>query len=771
MAVTIANEQAAGTTGGFEAEWSFTPTAGNPLLLFVWRRGGSEALDPATPSGWTLLESNRNASSSHDSILCYGKTSDGTETSVTFAKTIGTDALRPPHIVELDGASFADIETATNTAPSATTSITTGSVTPATGRPAIIFGSDGIANDTFTTRTHTPGAGWTELVDSQSGQTSGPFPSLYYKIVASTSGSYNPSTTASAVGGAFPPYWRGITIALLGGSLTADFSGTPMSGNAPLEVDFTDESTGSPSSWSWDFGDGGTSTSQNPTHTYTAPGVYTVTLEIDGGDSTRTRVGYITVSTPGAIVHWSDEVIEDITEDLVSCRRQRGAGSLADGGSYTGSATIVVRNRDNRYNPENTEGPLFGLLRDGARVWVGINKVDGTIIPDPAKTVKGVFAGRVTDVTVIPAPGAPYPSFVEFTCEDPLAWIGRTPVTIIASRHRSQLDLRTEILAAANEPSFDLCAEPTTLPLSYADGLAGNLLDELNRANGTRHFARPLDNPDDWYEYVTVRRTQKLDGAADATLSASDDHATGTSGWKTSSDTVINQQRATVEPVRFTSYQAIVWEAQDVAFPADRQPKLWIEFDEFVDGPVLDVNVDGSATASITPFGKTALIELDGTGSITKLNVQGALARRSAAETVTVDDLDSQDDVRGVRAGSDLSGDFLGTLTSARGIAAHIVWRYADGKYRPDLVVENWFPEQFELEPYDLIAFTSSHIGVAARIFEILGDTLDMNLAASPSAVHHVTTFQLMESRVQEARTWFTLDQSLLDSETDLLAY
>ncbi len=29
----------------------------------------------------------------------------------------------------------------------------------------------------------------------------------------------------------------------------------------------------------WDFGDGSTSTEENPEHTYTAAGVYTVTLE------------------------------------------------------------------------------------------------------------------------------------------------------------------------------------------------------------------------------------------------------------------------------------------------------------------------------------------------------------------------------------------------------------------------------------------------------------------------------------------------------------
>ena len=52
----------------------------------------------------------------------------------------------------------------------------------------------------------------------------------------------------------------------------AEFSGTPISGGAPLSVSFTDFSSGTVSSWSWDFGDLGSSTLQNPGHTYTAAG-------------------------------------------------------------------------------------------------------------------------------------------------------------------------------------------------------------------------------------------------------------------------------------------------------------------------------------------------------------------------------------------------------------------------------------------------------------------------------------------------------------------
>ena len=48
---------------------------------------------------------------------------------------------------------------------------------------------------------------------------------------------------------------------------TASFTASPTSGTAPLNVSFTDTSTGAPTSWAWTFGDGGTSTSQSPSHT------------------------------------------------------------------------------------------------------------------------------------------------------------------------------------------------------------------------------------------------------------------------------------------------------------------------------------------------------------------------------------------------------------------------------------------------------------------------------------------------------------------------
>jgi PKD repeat protein len=95
--------------------------------------------------------------------------------------------------------------------------------------------------------------------------------------------------------------------------LTADFSANVLTGQWPIQVEFTDLSTGNPTSWHWDFGDGNTSVEQNPKHTYNNTGVYTVTLQIcnQGVCDTTTKVGYINVSPNGIV-----EIDVDISAKL-----------------------------------------------------------------------------------------------------------------------------------------------------------------------------------------------------------------------------------------------------------------------------------------------------------------------------------------------------------------------------------------------------------------------------------------------------------------------
>lgn len=83
--------------------------------------------------------------------------------------------------------------------------------------------------------------------------------------------------------------------------IEADFLASPLSGVAPLTVDFTDTSTGPVDQWFWDFGDDQNfSGEQNPSFTYTQPGTYTVSLTASGANlsDTLTQVALIDVAAP-----------------------------------------------------------------------------------------------------------------------------------------------------------------------------------------------------------------------------------------------------------------------------------------------------------------------------------------------------------------------------------------------------------------------------------------------------------------------------------------
>ncbi|MGR3320191.1 MAG: PKD domain-containing protein [Candidatus Anammoxibacter sp.] len=78
------------------------------------------------------------------------------------------------------------------------------------------------------------------------------------------------------------------TTTLASTTLTAAFNADPIAGFPPLEVQFTDISTGNPTSWTWVFGDGDTSSEQNPAKTYNIVGNFTVRLTVSDGSGSVT---------------------------------------------------------------------------------------------------------------------------------------------------------------------------------------------------------------------------------------------------------------------------------------------------------------------------------------------------------------------------------------------------------------------------------------------------------------------------------------------------
>ncbi len=141
------------------------------------------------------------------------------------------------------------------------------------------------------------------------------------------------------------------------------FSASPLSGPAPLTVNFQDESLGQTVSWSWDFGDGSTSTEQNPIHTYVQGGSYAVSLTVTGseGSDSEVKAGYISVSLhPPVAEAGADRAIavQQFTFD--------GSQSSDQDGSIVSYQWQLAHRTDSAYNQSATGiNPTVTELRNG----------------------------------------------------------------------------------------------------------------------------------------------------------------------------------------------------------------------------------------------------------------------------------------------------------------------------------------------------------------------------------------------------------------------
>lgn len=95
-------------------------------------------------------------------------------------------------------------------------------------------------------------------------------------------------------------------------------------------IDFTDQSTGSPTAWAWDFGDGGTGSVQNPSHTFNISGVYDVLLTASnpGGGDDELKVDYITVYAPPEADFSADDTAVQVGQVVQFADLSTGVPSL-----------------------------------------------------------------------------------------------------------------------------------------------------------------------------------------------------------------------------------------------------------------------------------------------------------------------------------------------------------------------------------------------------------------------------------------------------------
>jgi len=176
------------------------------------------------------------------------------------------------------------------------------------------------------------------------------------------------------------------------------FTADVQTGESPLAVNFTDKSTGNPTAWFWEFGDGAVSRLRHPTHTYTAPGDYTVNLTVSNsqGQESEIWMDYITVLHPA-----SDMIIR--------------AGSLDIATGMNGTIPVSVTNITNaeRIRWTTTIHPAFASITsvsvnesvaEGTDLTYQINNQTGAVQVEMSRGDAAYTAGaaplRILDIAI-----------------------------------------------------------------------------------------------------------------------------------------------------------------------------------------------------------------------------------------------------------------------------------------------------------------------------------------------------------------------------------
>jgi PKD repeat protein len=120
-------------------------------------------------------------------------------------------------------------------------------------------------------------------------------------------------------------------------------SAGPTTGCGSLTVNFTNNTTGGgANAYAWNFGDGNNSSQQNPSHTYSTPGTYTVTLSATLGSCSDidSIVGYITVNpAPAAAFSSTNICLGDVMNFTNASTGATGySWTFGDGGTSTATS-------------------------------------------------------------------------------------------------------------------------------------------------------------------------------------------------------------------------------------------------------------------------------------------------------------------------------------------------------------------------------------------------------------------------------------------------
>ena len=199
-----------------------------------------------------------------------------------------------------------------------------------------------------------------------------------------------------------------------------DFSMSPMTGGAPLTVDFSNLSSNG-DAFLWDFGDETTSTEREPSHAYAEPGVYVVRLTVfreAGGTTEAVTTNQTLVAYRGLlaeiVIDPSELVLGPAETQKLTARALDQFGNemsglevtwdISEGGRISQDGTVIAGTKAGTFHETVTAEATLGV--NTRRASAGVTVVPGPLDrlavepPDPEIDVNGtqVFEVRGLDL-------------------------------------------------------------------------------------------------------------------------------------------------------------------------------------------------------------------------------------------------------------------------------------------------------------------------------------------------------------------------------------
>lgn len=397
------------------------------------------------------------------------------------------------------------------------------------------------------------------------------------------------------------------------------------------------------------------------------------------------------------------ETIQDVTSFVVSAMWRRGLSSIT-GQSDAGSASLVLRNSDNRFDVGYASGPYGTNVKVGREIWVRSTYAGTTV---------GHFHGRTTSIQLRGAD-----RMAEIEAADLFDRLAMTETSVAASVSRDVSTFRGLVLDDAGLPAaqrdLDTSDPETMVGLTEADqDSALGVLEALNEATGTVHFVRPSASASVLSQYVTIARPELATGA---TVQALDGADVGVPDARWDIEDVVNVMKVT--PVqRGLASSATVWTHGRLPFTvtAGSSRTLWARFDDPVFSQSLSYTATNSPTVNLTAYSRSAKLVVTAGGSdatVSALSVDGQAYEAEAQDAAEVRDAASEATytirlrasrnrtwMRQMRAmepstvklfgrrEAEVTSDYIPSTAHAAGLASWWVYRYAEPPARLSVTV------------------------------------------------------------------------------------